>query len=135
MIINYIRQIIILIIIISIVYILLSRMNLGQSYPVLMVPTNIKCFMDEDSCEQNNITIFTLIISALYGFIGYNFPDQYGVAIFSSVGFQILRQWMGYGSSYIVDPLANITAYTLGSIICPKQSKFREKYDSVPILK
>lgn len=125
MIINDIEKIIVLILIISIIY---AGMFQYANYSVIDVPTNIKCFFEEDHCEQNNITIPAICASIVYGIIGFNFPDNYGLAIFSSIGFQILRHSLGYGSSYIIDPLMNITAYTFGSVISSKQYKFKEKY-------
>ncbi len=153
MIVNDIRNIIIIIFIISIIYFcflyvyhlsnafekVLARKGYQYTnkqfdptkYSVIDVPDKFKCFLNEDSCEQNNITLFTVCVSVIYFIIGRTFPDHYMIAIFSSIGFQIFRQSIGLGSSFITDPLANITAYTLGSISCPNKCRFAEKYEIV----
>src|SRR5438067_13588448 len=107
MIINKVGSIIIIVFVISIIYICFSYLKSGLTKDsVIDVPTNIKCFFSEDNCEQNNITAFTLCVSVIYFIIGYAYPDQYLVAIFSSIGFQVFKQWFrtSDSGSFIVDP-------------------------------
>lgn len=84
------------------------------------VPHDIKCAFGESYCEQNDITAFTLVMSILYFIVGYNIPDYYITVFTLSVGFQIFLYNIGSNSSFIVDPLANMTGYALGSVLSTK---------------
>src|ERR1044071_2339741 len=108
MIINDLTQIFALIMVVTIISILLSS-NGTQS--IIEIPVDIKCVFNEELCEQNDVTVFTILISLIYFILGYVYPNKFAIAIFSSFGYQIVRHATGHGSSYLIDPLANITAY------------------------
>lgn len=122
-----IRNIIIIVIIASIGYFfsvytkLGTTMNFGK-LSVINVHRNVKCLFEEKNCEENNITLFTLFMSGIYFMIGYKYPDYYITIFALSIGSQIFLQYLnpGFNSSFIVDPLANLTGYALGSILASK---------------
>jgi len=116
-----IRNIIIIVFILSIGYTVCMYMQLGKQ-TMIDVPYDIKCAFQEKNCEENDITAFTLCMSGLYFLIGYKIPDYYITVFALSIGSQILLQYMGHNSSFIVDPLANLTGYAIGSILSPKET-------------
>jgi hypothetical protein len=90
------------------------------STKMIMIHHDIKCIFKEEGCEKNDITLFTLCMSVLYFLVGYNIPHYYITAFVLSIGFQIVRQYMDAEASYLIDPLANITGYALGSVLNSK---------------
>jgi hypothetical protein len=122
-----IRNIIIIIIIAAIGYFFSLYTRLGTTInfgkkSVINVHHDVKCFFKEPNCEENNITLFTLFMSGIYFMIGYKYPDYYITIFALSIGSQIFLQYMNpsFQSSFIVDPLANLTGYALGSIMAGK---------------
>jgi hypothetical protein len=87
---------------------------------VIDVPHDIKCVFKEEGCEENNITPFTLCMSLLYFLVGYKIPGYYITALVLALGTQIIRQYIDSQGSFVIDPLANMTGYTLGSILSSK---------------
>lgn len=119
---------IILICLLVLVQIIFSFVSIGK---IITLPTNIKCALQENECEKNDFTINTLFTSLIYLLIGYFIPDQYMVVILTIYAYQAFNLLTSRHTSLIIDPLANLTGYLIGSAISPKQSKFFEKYKIV----
>src|SRR5579863_6332666 len=101
-----IKNIILITLIVSIAYICSICTLFGSNHlaklSMIRLPYDIKCIFKEKNCEQNDITIFTLVMSLIYFMIGYKIPDHYLTVITLAIGSQILLQYMGYGSSFII---------------------------------
>ena len=86
-----------------------------SSTPLMTVPSGLKCLFNESDCEYNDLSIQTIIISLFFMLGGYHTPDSYFSALCVSIGSQALRYWIDGQSSFVIDPMANMTAYAIGS--------------------
>jgi len=125
-------QILFLLILISTIgFFLLGKISTRSGKSVIDVPHQLKCALNESNCENNNITFFTLYTSLFFGIGGYYIPNQYILALIVSVGIQFCRLYFGVESesSFIIDPLANMTFYAVGNCLRPViEPEFIEKY-------
>lgn len=92
------------------------------------VPNNIKCFFNEPGCEEGNIDGWAAAHAVIFFIIGFIVPNQYLAIIIISIVFEIIQQYLGNKSRYILNPLINLTGYTIGSLFSCKNNTFKEKY-------
>lgn len=93
---------------------------------VVEVPSKLKCALNEPSCDYNDLNLHTIIISLFFMLAGYYRPDSYGSALIISLGTQAVRYYFDGKSSFIIDPMANMTGYAIGSILA---NRFGGSYD------
>lgn len=91
---------------------------------IIDVPHSIKCAFDEPQCETGDIDYWSIIHAVGFFVLGYFIPNQYLTVLILSVFIVIIEPYIGYKPKYIIDPLINITFYSLGSLVAPKK-----KYD------
>jgi hypothetical protein len=114
-------------ILISIGYIVMFYV-FSEKNILLKIPRSIKCALDESKCDENDLSMFTVSVSIIYLLVGYMYPNYYFTAIVITYITQVIKYNMGYPTSLIIDPLANVTGYTIGSVISPPQLLLKEKY-------
>jgi len=115
-------KILLLIIIFTVIYWLYDqtyRARYGNSSmdSFLSVPPEIKCFFGEDKCEEGDIDYWTLLHGIVYLIIGILVPNQYLTVVIISIVFELFQPYLGNGSRYLINPLVNLTGYSIGSII------------------
>lgn len=120
---SLIKTLIVLTITIALTYGLIKGMETEfvssylPSNPILGVPDRIKCALSESNCQQNDLSLQTIIVSLFFMLAGYYNPHSYFIAFSVAIGAQAVRYYLDGNSSFIVDPLANMTAYAIGSIL------------------
>jgi hypothetical protein len=97
--------------------------DLLANFKLFDVPYEIKCFFEEPGCEDGNINGWSLVQIFAYLIIGYFVPNQYLVIVVISVLIELIEPMAGYQPKYIIDPVTNLTGYTLGSLMSPKNNK------------
>lgn len=131
---NQIKKIIILILIFAILwkiycYIFRSKYSfINENENEIEIPKSIKCFFGEENCEEGNIDSWTLFLAFIYFVIGLIIPNQYLAIIIISIIFEFIEPVLGNRSKFIIGPLANLTGYTIGSLITPVNQKFNHKF-------
>ena len=100
---------------------------------LLEVPNDVKCYFDEDRCDEGDIdmwSVFYFVVSIIAGYIVPNMHLQYiGLAII----LEIVMPYVGYSSRYIINPLIATTGYSIGTYLKEKinGNKLTEKYQLV----
>jgi len=94
-----------------------------ENFKLFDVPYEIKCFFKEPGCEDGNITGWNIIYLLAYLVFGYFVPNQYIVILVISVLIELVEPMAGYQPKYIIDPAVNLSGYTLGSLLSPKNNK------------
>lgn len=94
-----------------------ARYGHAISSSLWSVPLEVKCFFGEDKCEEGDIDYWTLLHGLIYFVIGILVPDQYLTVIIVSIVFELLQPYLGNGSRYLINPLVNLTGYSVGSVL------------------
>jgi len=102
-----------------------------KSIKIADVPDSVKCFFKEPQCEEGNIDGWSIVHALLYFGIGLVFPGHYITIIVISIIYEIIQPYLGNQPRYIINPLINLTGYSLGSVASKKFSNFREKYQVI----
>lgn len=84
------------------------------------VPESIKCAFNDPGCEEANIDGWALVHALMYFIIGLIVPGYYLLIIAISLLFEISQPYFGNKARYVVNPLINITSYTIGSLLSNK---------------
>lgn len=119
------------IIIMLIVVLVISRLYINNN-SLITVPYDIKCFFGEDKCWKGDIdnSIFLQILA--FFLIGFLVPDQYLFVFVITLGYEIAKPFVGLPAKIIINPLVNITAYSLGSLISKRRKlHLKEKYKRI----
>jgi len=102
---------------------------------IIDVPMSIKCLIETNNCEAGDINMWTLIRAGMFGVIGYLFPGHYILVIVVSVIMEYFEPVVGINANFIINPLANLTAYTIGSLLSDKEGglvcEYQTKYQVV----
>lgn len=123
-----IKIIIISIIIAGLFYIYGKKFGNATTTTLIEIPYSVKCYFKEDGCESGNIDYMTIALAVIYFFIGAYIPDHYITVFIVTTLFEFVKPLMGYRSKFIIDPLASITGYALGSVLSCRDRNFKEKY-------
>lgn len=125
---------IILIVLLVLSHLFTHFMNSSESLNKfnISVPYDIKCFFGEDRCWEGDIDIWSVFQFIAFFIIGYLVPEQYLFVFIITFIYEIIKPSFGMKSKIIINPLINITAYSLGSIISPKKKRYlQEKYKEI----
>ena len=98
------------------------------SNTIVDVPYSIKCFFNEPGCEEGNIDGWSIVHGLMFFIIGLIVPNQYLVILIISIILEFIQPYLGNNARYIINPLINLTGYTLGSIMNSNSRYFKEKY-------
>ena len=134
---NQIKKIVVLLIIFAIIWQIYNCTYGARNGDVLKnikiadVPYSIKCAFNEPGCEEGNIDGWSIVHGLMYFIIGLIVPNQYLFIIATSITFEIIQPCFGNKSRYIINPLINITSYTIGSLLSNAARGFDEKYQQV----
>lgn len=122
----------ILILVLATHYIRYAIQNTGSILGIKLVelPTDIKCYFNEDRCDEGDIdmwSIFYLIVSII---VGYLLPHMHIQYIGLSIILEIIMPYVGYSSRYIINPLIATTGYAIGNqlYVYHLKQKIKEKY-------
>jgi hypothetical protein len=85
------------------------------------VPMGVKCAFNEPQCEKGDLDGWTLVHAVGFFLLGYFIPEQYLAVIILSIIIVVIEPYFGYHPKYIIDPLVNLTAYSVGSLLSPKK--------------
>jgi len=94
------------------------------------VPESLKCFFNEDKCEEGDLDGWTVAHIVMYFIIGYVVPDQYLAILFISIVWELFQPMIGSNAMFIINPLVNLTGYSLGSVLSQKKKpSYDKKYE------
>lgn len=79
------------------------------------VPYDVKCFFKESGCEDGDVDGISIVYCAIFFMFGLVMPNKYMLSVFISVGNEFVAPMYNRTPRYIVHPLLNFTAYSLGS--------------------
>ena len=128
------KKLIVLLIIFAVlwqIYNIIYRQKYGDyigSVKVAEVPHSVKCFFDEPGCEDGDIDGWSIVYALIYFIIGLIIPNQYLAVVVISILFELVQPYFGNKSRYIINPLVNITGYSLGSLFSKHINSYKEKY-------
>jgi len=131
---NQIKKLIVLLIIFAVVWQIYNytyRARYGDflgNMKIANVPYSVKCFFDEPGCDKGDIDGWAVVHGLMYFIIGLIVPNQYLLIFVISIVFEIIQPYLGNNARYILNPLINMTGYTIGSILSPSANVFKEKY-------
>ncbi len=129
--IDEIKRLIIILLVIAVLFYLYKTIYKNDILNTKLadVPHSIKCFFEESSCEKGDIDWWTVIQFIVFVFIGLVAPKHYWLVILFSILYEIVKAYFGQETRFIINPLVNITAYTIGSLISPyKTNNYQKKY-------
>lgn len=86
-------------------------------FKIADVPHSLKCYFNEDQCEKGYIDGWSLLSGLIYLVAGFLLPGHHFIALIISIATQFIQPHFGIHSKYIIDPLINITMYSIGSIV------------------
>ena len=82
---------------------------------IIEIPNDIKCYFDEDRCDEGDIDTWSLLYFIISIVAGYILPRMHIQYIALSIIMEILMPYIGYSSRYIINPLVAITGYSIGN--------------------
>lgn len=102
------------------------------NFKISDVPDSIKCMFGEDNCEEGDIDGWSICHGLMYFIIGLIAPNYYITITAVSVVFELVQPFLGNSSRYIINPLVNLTGYTIGSIMSKNfGASYKEKYNVI----
>lgn len=84
---------------------------------IVDIPYSVKCYFKEEQCETGYIDGWSLLSAFIYLLAGYLFPDKHFWALAIAIIIQFVQPFFGIHSKYIIDPLLDITFYSIGSLV------------------
>jgi hypothetical protein len=111
--------ILLILVVIFQLYYLLTGDHYGDrlaKFKLIDLPHSIKCYFNESQCETGYIDGWSLLSALIYLIAGYLIPGQHFWALSIAIVTQFIQPYFGIHSKYIVDPLIDITAYSIGSL-------------------
>lgn len=100
-----------------------AKYNSLSTFKISDIPMSIKCMFQEKNCEQGDLDGWSLLHCFIYFCIGLVAPNKYLNVFIVSVLFEIIQPYLGNSARFILNPLCNITGYSLGSLIINKYNK------------
>lgn len=120
-------------------YVRYEIQNTGSIFgkKILEVPYDIKCYFEEDRCDEGDIDMWAVLYFIVSIISGYLVPDNHIGYALLAVSFEIIMPYVGYSSRYIINPLVAITGYSIGHQLHKLYDKYelKEKYTIVEKLK
>lgn len=83
-------------------------------------PDWINTFVGEPRCESNGVDFWTIGHFVFWTIVGAIVPGLYVEVIIISILYEVFENMVGAKSQFIIDPIANLMGYTLGSALSLK---------------
>lgn len=123
-------KIIILIIIFSLIIYFAKKITGKGKYlnnKFVQLPYSVKCAFGETGCEEGDIDGESILYSLIFFIIGLIIPGQYLAILIIAVIYEMIKPYVNLRAKYIINPLLNFTAYSLGSLLS-QNKHYEEKY-------
>lgn len=76
-----------------------------------------KCYIQSYRCDEEIIDGWSLLHFFMYAIIGYLYPGEYIFIFITSILVEMTEHLIQLRPKYILDPLVNITAYSMGHLL------------------
>lgn len=93
--------------------------NKVNKLPKIKMPYKIKCCIKTNKCEDGDLNIWSVIHFITYLIVGYFIPNHYIAILYISIVCELIEIGTGDTSKLILDPITNLTGYTIGSYLSP----------------
>lgn len=96
---------------------LVTSLEANGSDELVYTPEWSKCLFGQPQCEKSKFTWWTVLHIIMYAIVGYLVPNLYVEVAIISVGFEMIEYGVGYPAKFVLDPVANLFGYFIGSTI------------------